>query len=652
MKQSIGTGHLLPFVPLLMILISIPVGAADTAVPGHLHIEPPTLICLGFEWHVAGDDNDNAQADMRYRRQGRADWQQALPLCPITYQTVAGPKSSRLSQPRTIRGFAGSILDLEPATAYEVELTLEDPDGVDGQAIRRLTLSTRPEPQPAARGPVRHVYPPDYEGKKQEPAYRSLMHAVNGYHTWCDEMQTIHPDVAPPGTIIKVHAGTYKIDRFNYRDPTQLWLNGTYVFVADGTPDEPVAITAAGDGEVVIDGDGCHTLFNVMAADYIYFEGLTIKNCFIAFQCGYQGVLGNKGLTVKDCWLEDIAYGVHAQDSRSEDFYIADNVFIGSNPADTFNPRSGGAWGHTEAGYAVNLSGSGHVVCYNYAANFWDGLNVFTGAISDPCYRQQARAIDFYNNEVFNSTDNFIEADGGFTNIRILRNRCFNCMAVPLSVQPVYVGPVYWIRNISFNAASGRTAFKLASGCNVLAYHNTVTGHPTMHFCTRVDYRNNAFMGAAGPTSKENTRTVVHFAGGAGDRMSHNAHRVNPNDDVVFSVGSRDDAREFSSLAAMADATGFGTHSVVVPDYRVFADAPEPDHAVNKKGSPLVKIDTVDLRPAENSPLIDAGCTIPNVNKDFAGAAPDIGACEVGRPQPHYGPRTDRYKRRLAAVRK
>jgi hypothetical protein len=41
------------------------------------------------------------------------------------------------------------------------------------------------------------------------------------------------------------------------------------------------------------------------------------------------------------------------------------------------------------------------------------------------------------------------------------------------------------------------------------------------------------------------------------------------------------------------------------------------------------------------SPLIDKGCILPNVNDDFTGKAPDIGPYEYGKPLPHYGPRTE-----------
>jgi hypothetical protein len=35
---------------------------------------------------------------------------------------------------------------------------------------------------------------------------------------------------------------------------------------------------------------------------------------------------------------------------------------------------------------------------------------------------------------------------------------------------------------------------------------------------------------------------------------------------------------------------------------------------------------------------VDAGVVIPTVNEDYSGAAPDLGALEVGQPLPRYGP--------------
>ena len=58
-------------------------GAAESGVkvkPGELIIDHPTLINLGFEWLIQGDDNRNAQVEVSYRKQGETQWKQGLPL--------------------------------------------------------------------------------------------------------------------------------------------------------------------------------------------------------------------------------------------------------------------------------------------------------------------------------------------------------------------------------------------------------------------------------------------------------------------------------------------------------------------------------------------------------------------------------------------
>ncbi len=518
-------------------VLCLNVYAEDTVKAGELVIEPQTLICLGFEWRIIGDDNRNAAADVEYRETGASEWLKALPLCRIQYKTRMGEGGSRLEEARIIDALTGSILDLREDTEYEVRLNLVDPDGVEGDATFTQTLRTRAEPRPFEGGEIRHVYPPRYKGEKEKPAYRSIMHAVNGFNTWCDCYQTVHPNAAPPGTIVKLHPGHYSIDRYNYREPHQRWLHGIITLVADGTPDKPITIMGVGDGEVVIDGGGNFNLFNIMAADYLHFENLTIRNTDIAFHGGFQGVMGCKGLTVKNCRMENIVHGVLAQDGRSENFYIADNRFIGRNPGDRFNPRSGGAWGKTEAGYAVNVSGKGHVICYNYAANFWDVINVFTSAMEDPFFGQQARAIDIYNNDLYNATDNFIEADGSFANTRIMRNRCFNCLATPLSVQPVYQGPVYWVRNVVYNASG---AFKLASGKNVLAFHNFLNGHQGMDFTSDEVFHNNVFCGPDIDKDARRKRSVLNVNDTHRTVRDYNAYRVaGDRVDWMFTAGPR-----------------------------------------------------------------------------------------------------------------
>ena len=39
---------------------------------GEFVVDPPTLINLGFEWFIDGDDNRNAAVEVSYRKQGDA----------------------------------------------------------------------------------------------------------------------------------------------------------------------------------------------------------------------------------------------------------------------------------------------------------------------------------------------------------------------------------------------------------------------------------------------------------------------------------------------------------------------------------------------------------------------------------------------------
>ena len=114
------------------------------------NFDPPTLINLGFEWFVEGDDNRNATVDVRYRKVADgsgAPWKQALPLLRLHGEEIYNGAQLNVVSPNM---FAGSILDLEPDTAYECTFALLDPDG--GNATKTVTVRTRPEPKPFEGG--------------------------------------------------------------------------------------------------------------------------------------------------------------------------------------------------------------------------------------------------------------------------------------------------------------------------------------------------------------------------------------------------------------------------------------------------------------------------------------------------------------------
>ena len=466
--------------------------AENAAKAGVFVVEPPTLICLGFEWQIIGDDNRNATVEVSYRPSGQSTWHEGMPLLRMGGEQI-------FRAPYTVPSrFAGSILDLEPDREYEVRLTMKDPDGMSGQAVQMAKVRTRGEPKAAAGGRVLHVYPPTWRAAKQEPNFTGLMAAYAGAGT--GDWNVVYQNKVGPGDIILVHAGLYKGDRHNYVDPLGTTFDGAYLLTAKGTPDRPIVIRAAGDGEVIFDGDGAFRLFDVMAADYHIFEGLTIRNTEVAFWAGVKDVAGSKGLTVRNCRIENVGVGVTTQFAGSKDYYIADNIFLGRDDRHRVlgwaNPGLYGAH-PINSYYAVKVYGSGHVIAHNAVAFFHDGISVCTHGVPEPEQDLKAVAIDIYNNDIHVTGDDFIEADGGVHNIRVMRNRGVNAAHTGLSAQPIFGGPAYYIRNIVYNTP---VALKFSNPAGVIVYHNTIIAeNRTAQRVSNAHFKNNLFLGTDTP---------------------------------------------------------------------------------------------------------------------------------------------------------
>jgi hypothetical protein len=128
--------------------------AVNAVTSGEFIVDPPTLINLGFEWRIDGDDNRNAAVEVSYRKKGETQWNKALPLMRLQREEIYQGDRMDVVSPNM---FAGSILDLEPGTEYEAQFVLADPDGVKGQARKVVTVQTRPEPKRYAGGKIYHV---------------------------------------------------------------------------------------------------------------------------------------------------------------------------------------------------------------------------------------------------------------------------------------------------------------------------------------------------------------------------------------------------------------------------------------------------------------------------------------------------------------
>ena len=633
----------LPIVATTLITLMLPWGPDRLQVPNAVTaqrfvVEPPTLICLGFEWEISGDANRNATVGVEYRAAGEVPWKQGMPLLRMGGEQI-------FRAPYTVpHRFAGSVIDLQADTEYEVRLTMNDPDGVNGDRVQTRRLRTRGEPKAAAGGRTLHVYPPAWKGPREEPAFTGLMaaYAAAGTGDW----SVVFQKKVSPGDVILVHAGLYKGDRHNYVDPLSTTFDGAYLLTAKGTAERPIVIRGAGDGEVIFDGDGAFRLFDVMAADYHIFEGLTIRNTEVAFWAGVKDVAGSKGLTVRNCRIENVGIGVTTQFAGSRDFYIADNVFLGRDDRHRMlgwaNPGLYGA--HSiNSYYAVKVYGSGHVIAHNAVAFFHDGISVCTHGVPDEEEELKAVAIDIYNNDIHLTGDDFIEADGGVHNIRVLRNRGVNAAHTGLSAQPVFGGPAYFIRNIVYNTP---VALKFPNPAGVLVYHNTfIAENRTAQRVSNAHFRNNLFLGT-------DAAVGISVLGGptAYSTYDYDGFRPNRGVDSQFTwVGPRagilvdydrpqNEAQRFKTLAEFSAATGQESHGVEL-DYDIFTNLRPPIPPDSSRPGAPYDAGALDFTLRPGSKAVDSGVRIPNVNDGFSGKAPDLGAVETGQQMPVYGPR-------------
>jgi hypothetical protein len=98
------------------------------------------------------------------------------------------------------------------------------------------------------------------------------------------------------------------------------------------------------------------------------------------------------------------------------------------------------------------------------------------------------------------------------------------------------------------------------------------------------------------------------------------------------------ETRRFATLAEFAKATGQDQHSVAV-DYDVFMNVRQLNAQDAASVQKLYKAEEFDFRLRAGSAAVDRGVELPTVTDGFAGRAPDLGALEVGKDVPHYGPR-------------
>jgi len=175
-------------------------------------------------------------------------------------------------------------------------------------------------------------------------------------------------------------------------------------------------------------------------------------------------------------------------------------------------------------------------------------------------------------------------------------------------------------------------------------YHNTIIGEQAVRSPTgNVHWRNNLFLGRDTPG-----RGIMYWAN-ATAQYSSDYNGFRPNKDVgeqflwlapsqpgqTLYQSSREQWSSFRTLAEFQAATGQERHGREV-DFDIFEEMTPPDPA--QRHAVYHAMD-LKFRLRANSKAIDAALALPTINDGFTGAAPDLGALESGKPEPHYGPR-------------
>lgn len=625
-----------------------PVGAQTTATfvslagYGNLH-------AAGVVATIAGDSDGDATAALEWRRAGEPSFRPGYPLV-------------RTEPTR----FVGSLFWLQPASSYEVRVTLADPDGVAPPASRTATFATRVEdlPEPTLR--QRYVAPGGDDGDT----------GVDWAHAWATVGHAAGQ--AQAGDLIRVAPGVY-------RERVEV--------TASGTATQPIVFGAAGPGAVLDGADaaiaagvswiahgggvfrrvtgfdtghvvtelgrlfryGSLTELQALAAGApggFHFDGTTL---YVRFSDGSspsahvlhvarleEGFVVDgrshvriEGFEIRHYGAGDYGKGVYlryASDCAVRFGRVHENgaagVWIkggdrhrieGNDFWDTSIP--GWPWDETKGSSAENDGvrvtddvGRGLIVRHNRFRGLFNGVG--------PCGASAAAGVatsetDVYRNLFSRHTDDALEPEGFCANVRIWGNRIRDSH-MAFAVAPAAPGPTWILRNVAYDVGSTRTSQLdgyTASGIKVNSGYPTPVG-PLLVF-------HNTFF-----TTAVQTSAIVLLNPGASRWLrsrnnvfagtDYSIEKVNPilvdldYDDLWTSAAGRL-ARwmgtPYATLAALRDGTGQEIHGISQPP---------------QLANPLED----DFHPRAPSALRNVGKPIPGINDATPDGLPDIGAWE------------------------
>jgi hypothetical protein len=514
----------------------------------------PTFHSIGLYWSPPAGTPEGT-VSVRYRRQGSLTWKTGHPLW---FDANAFE-------------YRGSLVHLDPGTAYDVEMSLA---------------------------------PLAIQGQSADNANEGLVARLQAT-TWSEDF--------PIGAVITLPELSTE----------------TLVINRGGTKDGYVVYTHAAGKQAVIDVQNRRDHDIVVGASYVIIRGLTLTGArqngiYFPFLGTYTDVvieendISNWG-TWNGAFGVSSNAGVKAKGNRNVKRIVVQRNRI-------HHPRTdANSWcehydgtpdascrTHPRGPWAVRLTDTGgnHVIRYNDVVSdddhyFEDGIG---GQGADDA-GFLVRDSDVYGNYIERCWDNAIEAEGANINGRIWGNWIDRTYA-PFGITPSTAGPLYIWRNIVNASRKGPFSADVDqngkfikagehSGGRVYIYHNTL-------------------LQPSAPLHGVRSGITTDASGGG-------AHNIVSRNNILHVV-----ATSIFDTMSFANDYDHDLYNGTIPR------GAEP-HGV--QGLPRYDSGSVAdeycLDPS--SPGYDEGALLPTFNDDFAGSAPDMGACESGRPKLEFG---------------
>ena len=549
-----------------------------------MSFEPATPEQIGLYLPVTRALATSSRLTLRYKRAADSVWRVGHPLLRIH------PEWCEASAPVTpVDSFAGSIFDLAPATAYDIELTLVEP----GQATQTLTTGATTASLPAAAP------------------------ASNKTATTASNLQALF-DTLVSGDVLELAAGTYNVSNL--------------VLARSGSALAPIYMRGVSRSGVRLRA-ATGAVLQLRAASHVVIENLTLEGSGVDSGRASTSVgisLSNgavqEHVTLRDLDIVGVDMGIVAS-GATRSVFVYNNSLRGNNVWTAAFIETNLTWNDD----GIRLPGQGNVAFENTLHGFGDSFAVINGV--------QSAGIYFYRNKVTMTGDDAFEADYATRNIGFYDNHISNS-ATFLSLDPLWGGPLYCFRNVMVNTSRG--PFKLNNtNCGFMVYNNTivrtegVTGWGWVQFndgaLRQWSYRNNLliYRGSGSLLAVESSANdpidvthnawypdrAVWWTNSGGSYNSLAAARAGlPTTTAVFASST---ARHQNDVMTTSDP--FVNPITLGADHRV---------EITAMATPVLATGT----SAKN-----AGVTIANVTDGFSGAAPDIGALIEGRPVARWG---------------